>query len=117
MIKNKKGQALVEFVIILPILIMIVFCLIDFGKIYYTKSNLEGTMDKVVEMYNKGKSEKEIKEYLDKNISDVSLKITNENNEFINIEVGKDVDLFTPGLNVILSDPYNATAKRSLPYE
>ena len=117
MIRDKKGQALVEFVIILPIIIMIVFCLVDFGKIYYTKSNLEGIMDKVVDMYNNGKNENEIKKYLEKNSKDVSLKISNDNNEYINIEIGKDVDIFTPGLNVILSDPYNATVKRVLPYE
>ena len=39
--RNKKGQALVEFVIILPIFILLVFCLIDFGRIISIKNDLE----------------------------------------------------------------------------
>ena len=117
MIKNKKGQALVEFVIILPVLIMIVFCLIDFGKIYYTKSSLEGSMDKVITLYNSGNTHEQIKDYLAKNSTDINLKITNENNQYVNIEVSKKVDIFTPGLNKILDDPYYASVKRVLPYE
>ena len=117
MLKNKKGQALVEFVIILPVLIMIVFCLIDFGRIFYTKNNLEGTMDKVVEMYNDNETHENILAYLEKNTSDVSLKITNEDNKYIEITVGKKVDIITPGLKTILPDDYEATVKRVLPYE
>ena len=42
---NKKAQALVEFVLILPILIMILFSIIDFGNIFVTKSNLENKIN------------------------------------------------------------------------
>ncbi len=74
-------------------------------------------MDKVISMYNNGDTHEKIKAYIDKNSSDVQLKITNENNEFVNIEIGKKVDIFTPGLKLILSDPYYATVSRVLPYE
>ena len=117
MIKSKKGQALVEFVIILPLFIMIVFCLVDFGKIFYTKNDLESTMDKVISLYNNNKSYDEIKSYVDKNISDATLEITNENNEYIVFEVGKEVDIFTPGLNLVLGEPYITTVKRVIPNE
>ena len=39
--RNKKGQALIEFVIILPVMLLLVFCLIDFGMVIYEKNNLE----------------------------------------------------------------------------
>ena len=35
--KSKKGQALVEFIIILPILIFILLAVVDYGMISYTK--------------------------------------------------------------------------------
>ena len=117
MLKNKKGQALVEFVIILPLFIMIVFCLVDFGKIFYVKSDLEATMDKVISMYNNDKNYDEIKEYVNKNISESKLNITNDNNEYVVFEVGKEVEIFTPGLNLVLGDPYVATVKRVIPNE
>ena len=31
---NRKGQALIEFVLILPVFLMILFLVIDFGTIY-----------------------------------------------------------------------------------
>ena len=38
---NRKGQALVEFVLILPIFIMILFSIVDFGMIFNKKNELE----------------------------------------------------------------------------
>ena len=35
--KNKKGQALAEFIILVPVLFMILFSILDFGQIYYQK--------------------------------------------------------------------------------
>ena len=46
-IKN-KGQALVEFVIILPIIMIIIFVIIDFSNVFYQKNNLESIMNSVV---------------------------------------------------------------------
>ena len=42
--KNHRGQALVEFVVVLPILIMLLFATIDFGLIIYNKSKLESKL-------------------------------------------------------------------------
>ena len=74
-------------------------------------------MDKVVNMYNNNKTHEEIKSYIDKNVTDVELTITNDNNKYVNIEVAKEVDIFTPGLKLIIGDPFFATVKRVLPYE
>ena len=46
----KKGQALVEFVIILPIFLFLLLGVIDVGRIMYTKVNLENTISDVVDM-------------------------------------------------------------------
>ena len=36
--KNEKGQALVEFIIILPVFLLLVFCVVDFGRIISLKN-------------------------------------------------------------------------------
>lgn len=36
--KNEKGQAMVEFALVLPILLILFLGIIDFGRILYTKS-------------------------------------------------------------------------------
>lgn len=38
--RNEKGQSLVEFALILPILLIIVFGIIDFGWLFYNQSSL-----------------------------------------------------------------------------
>jgi Flp pilus assembly protein TadG len=38
--KSERGAALVEFAIILPVLLIIIFAIIDFGRALYTLNNL-----------------------------------------------------------------------------
>jgi len=38
--KSEKGQAMVEFALILPILLILILGIIDFGRVLYTKSAL-----------------------------------------------------------------------------
>lgn len=64
-ILNKKGQALVEFVILLPIIFIIIFAIIDVSLVFYNKNHLEGILDDVVTMTSNGKSEEEIKKTID----------------------------------------------------
>lgn len=40
-LKKENGQAVVEFAIVLPILLLIVCAIIDFGWIFYNQLNLE----------------------------------------------------------------------------
>ena len=42
---------------------------------------------------------------------DINIDIT-YNNDYINIVLSKDVDVITPGLNRILSDPYTVKVER-----
>ena len=43
--RNNRGQALVEFILILPVFLMIILCMIDFGKIFYEKYALQNDLD------------------------------------------------------------------------
>ena len=45
---NKKGQALIEFIIILPIFIMMMLAVFDCVRIYSEKSKLEGIIEDVI---------------------------------------------------------------------
>lgn len=109
--KLKKGQALVEFVIIMPIFIMMVLGTIDIGKIFYTKIILEGQISDVISDYQKGKTEDEINGYL-KN-DDIVLEV-NKNEELATFNLVKKVDIITPGLNFVFDNPYNLRVSRSI---
>ena len=113
---NKRGQALVEFVLIVPILIMILFCMIDFGKILYSRINLESKIDKVISLYEEEKTYDEIKKIINKD-DKVNIKITNKDNEYVEFSLSKEIEIITPGLNAILDNPFENKITRVVYYE
>lgn len=116
MIHKKCGQALIEFVIILPIFIFMIFSVIDFGKILYFENNLESKMDDIITIYEKEKDISKIEELLnlDKAKEKLSLK---EENEYLKFSLEKDVIIITPGLNIFLKNPYKINIERVIYHE
>ena len=108
---NKRGQALVEFVIILPILLLLIFAFIDLGRIIVCKNHLEGVMSEVSNLSNE-----EISNYLKK---DKEYQITYDIkiDDYKNITLTTKLDLITPGLKNILKNPYVVKVERSVIYE
>lgn len=104
--KNKKGQALIEFILILPVLLLILFMIIDFGKIILCKNHLENTLSNVVTLKeNNG----DINTYLSQDEYKITYKI--EDNKII---LETKLDLITPGLKNILKNPYKVSVERRI---
>jgi len=114
---NKKGQALVEFIIILPIFVMMLLCVIDIGKIIFFQNKLEGKMEDVITLYKNENTYDFILNELKKDDKDIKLEIANNNNEFIEFKLIKEVEIMTPGLNLILGNPHDLDVKRVVYYE
>ena len=108
---NKRGQALVEFVIILPILLLLIFAFIDFGIIIVCKNHLEGVMSEVANL-----EEEEITTYLKKD-TDYNISYDVKIDKYKNITLTTKLDLITPGLKNILKNPYVVKVERSIVYE
>lgn len=107
---NRKGQALVEFVLILPIFIMILFSIVDFGMIFNKKNELENISVDVVNMLNKDITLEEIKsEY-----ADIDIEIGSDD-KYKNVVISDKIDILTPGLNRILGNPYEVKVERKIP--
>lgn len=115
--KNKKGQALVEFVIILPIFIFMLLSIIDIGKIIYFRNQLVSELNEVVDLYKNQKSYDEIADAMNLEEEGVTLEIKNQDNEVITFFLKRDVEIITPGLNVIFDSPYTVSVERVLSYE
>ena len=98
---KNKGQALIEFVLILPIFILILFAIVDFGMIINEKSSLENKSVDIVGLIKNDKSIEEIQNLY----SDVKINISSENN-YLKVTLASDIDIITPGLNRVLGDPY-----------
>ena len=114
--KNKKGQSLVEFVIILPIFVFMVLTVIDIGKIIFFRNELENEMSDVIDLYRNQKSYEEILSDLELQNSDIELQILNTDNETLTFYLSRNVEIITPGLNLILSNPYPVEVKRVISY-
>lgn len=108
---NNKGQALIEFVLILPVFIFILFAVVDFGIIFNSKSNLENDCSSIVELFKNGTSIEEIKRIYDDSIVNIS-----NDGSYYKLSVSTSIDLITPGLNRVLGDPYLISVERIIPY-
>ncbi len=106
--KNKNAQALVEFVLILPIIIMIIFIIIDFSNILYQKNHLEGTLSDVTDALKKTKNTSSINNIL---TTDTTCKIKKDG-KYLKITLEKDVELLTPFANIFFDNPYKINAER-----
>ena len=109
--KNSRGQALIEFVLVLPVLLLLIFALIDFGRIIVCKSHLEGVMNEISNL-----SDEETISYLKKD-KDYKITYNVQMDEYKNITLTTKLDLVTPGLKNILKNPYTVKVERSIVYE
>ena len=99
---NKKGQALVEFIIILPIIIFIMLAIIDYGLISHNKNKLENIIGDVSSMLKNNETNDEINKFLNKNDSTLKVDIE-ESDKYINVRLYKKYNYITPGLNKIFN--------------
>ena len=107
---NRKGQALVEFVLILPIFLLILFAVVDFGMILSKKNELENISVDIVSMIKNNDSIEDIKILYPSITIDVS-----SDNKYTTIKIYEDIDIMTPGLNLVLGDPYKVEVERVMP--
>ena len=105
---KNRGQALVEFILIVPIFLLILLAIIDFGNIFKTKYDLQNDLDLIAELY---KDEK-IDDYENYGQNHhLGLNII-QDNQFVTIEISKKINIKTPVLNQVLKNPY--TVKESM---
>jgi len=109
---NRKGQALVEFVLILPLFIFLLFAVYDFGMIFSKRNELENTSTDIVMLYKSGKQIDEIRAIY----SDINIDIIRDN-DYDNFVIKDKIKIKTPGLNRVLGNPYYVEVKRYVPYE
>ena len=109
---NKKGQALVEFVLILPVFLFLIFAVYDFGMIFNKRNAIENDSTDIIELYKNGKSIDEIRDMYPEIEIDITL-----DNDYYKVTISDGVKLFTPGFNRIFGNPYKIDVERYIPYE
>ena len=109
---NKKGQALVEFVLILPLFIFLIFSVYDFGRIFNEKNALENNSTDIIELFKNGSSIEEINNLY----SNLTISVSSDI-DYQKISISNNVKLITPGFNRIFGNPYTISLVRYIPNE
>lgn len=88
---NNKGQSLVMFVMILPILLMIIMMVIDIGKMVQRREELDSInyilVDYGLDNIELNNLEDKLKEILDKNDKSIDIVKINIDKESLEVEV------------------------------
>lgn len=107
---SNKAQALVEFAMIIPIILFLLFIVIDFSNIFYHKNRLESTLDDVITYVKNGEEKSKINNLLE---DDISYKIT-KNGKYQTVIVEEKITLITPFSNLFFDNPYKIKTERTI---
>jgi TadE-like protein. len=105
---NKKGQALIEFILIMPIFFIIIMGLFDFGNILYQRYQLENKMDYIVDLYDQG-NKLEMNEYTSEN---ELMLITDSKKDYTVITLKKEININTPFVSLIIGEKYSVETSK-----
>lgn len=115
---NKKGQALVSFLLLLPLIFLIIAFLFDFGSLSIQKRNITNTVDEALVYASKNK----ISDTLEEDVANLLYKNIDEN---ITLQTIKEKDYFEIQMIVelkgmfknILKGRYQYTVKMRKQYQ
>lgn len=107
---NNKGQALVEFILIAPILLLILIALVDIGNIFIKKYELADDLSTVSTMYQNNEK-KELAAYVSKEEITFTEK---DNNNFVTLTLEKKVPVNAPILSNVLGKNFIINVSKNI---
>lgn len=108
---NRKGQALVEFILILPVFLIILFTILDFGNIFYSKNKLENVSTDIVLMMKNGEGLEKIEEQY----KGISITKNTYGEDYYRVRFEQEIVLMNPFLYRILGNPFVIEVERVIP--
>lgn len=108
--KNNRGQALIEFILIVPVLAMFILGMFDVGNIIYKKYQLENQLDYIIDLYE-GNKTNDIANYI--RSEKINMK-DNKTEEYTTITLSKNITFLTPGASKILGSSYTVSTSRTI---
>lgn len=107
---NKRGQALVEFILILPVLLLIVMAVIDIGNIFLKKYELNNDLETVTDLYTNSDTKK-----LGVYLANENLSLDESSKDgYITLTIKKQVEISAPGLTNVLGKKYEITSSKTI---
>lgn len=113
--KKKKGQAIMETALMLPLVLFMLCAIVDLGRILYTSAQLNLVNQEAVRMAGLGKTDSEISSYVkekvlvsDKDLIGTSItpnQLNRTSGDYVTVNVTCEVKYITPFMNKILPSP------------
>ena len=113
--RKEKGQALIEFVLILPVLLLILFVVIDFGRLFYEKTELESRLEESIEVLKINNNYEEAFRVLNEGRENEATLEVKEEGTYMKIKTTSHLSFFTPGMDKILGENH-IKIERVIPY-
>lgn len=121
--RDKRGQSLVEMALILPLLIIILFGIVEFGRVFHsyitiTHAAREGARAGVVGQPNDVISQRVLQIAPQAQISDITPDPGARTSGVpLTVSVDCQVELFTPIIGSIIPNPINLSAQTTMRME
>jgi Flp pilus assembly protein TadG len=114
LLSHQKGQSLVEFALLLPLLLYLICGIIDFGRIMYTHMQLNMVAQEAVRLGGLGRNDAEIQQYIWDHVDHPSLVAVTiapsdsvrNSGDYVKVSLEEQVDYITPLLSNVLPSPY-----------
>ena len=107
---KEKGQALVEFILILPIILLVFVALLDIGNIFLQKYNLNDSLQTVTDLYQNDK-QTEMRAYIAKEGLTFDEKVTSD---MAKLTLKKQISISAPGLTNVLGKNYTIETSKNI---
>lgn len=114
--KKNKGQALLETVMVLPLLLLFFCAIIDFGRILHASVSLNSVAQETVRLAGLGKLDSEVSQFAynntalnNKDALKVNISPTYANRrpgDYVTVKIDYEVKYITPLINLILPSPF-----------
>jgi Flp pilus assembly protein TadG len=115
MIREQKGQSLVEFALVLPLILLLICGIVDLGRLLFAYSSLNMTAQESVRLGGLGKTDAEIRDYAINHVSigklDASgVKIepkesTRKSGQDVKVTLSYSLPFITPIMSKIIPAP------------
>jgi Flp pilus assembly protein TadG len=124
---RKKGQAVLEIALVLPILLLMLCAIADFGRILYSSAHLNLVAQEAVRLAAIGQADDSIVEYVqenthlvDSNAVSVSMEPSEyfrKSGDYITLTLKYKINYITPLLNKILPSDYDVQVQSTMRME
>lgn len=127
MIKNERGQAMVELALVLPLLLLILAGIFDIGRVIYTTMNLNEVTEQTVRLGGLGQSDSAMTQYAvdhvnvkDPSLLEVDITPTDGNRVsggYVKVTLKYPITFVTPIISQLFSNPIMLAANSTIRVE